>query len=83
MNVLIMEYPGYGIYYGNNSVGQIFQDAENIFNYLVINLQQNPTNIVVYGYYFGTGPAIHLASKYQLGLLILDSPFKDINQLIN
>lgn len=80
INVLAVEYPGYGIYKASSgcSSDQVLKDSESIYNFLteIMNIPEN--NIILMGRCIGSGPASYIASKYKPQCLILLSPFKSI-----
>mmetsp|Transcript_15713 Transcript_15713/g.47109 ORF Transcript_15713/g.47109 Transcript_15713/m.47109 type:complete len:381 (+) Transcript_15713:32-1174(+) len=73
MDIVGLEYTGYGVSSGVPSVKSSLQDAEAAYAYLVA-AGVSPEQIVVYGQSVGCGPAMHLASRYPLGGVILHSP---------
>lgn len=84
VNVLSVEYPGYGVYKSSRcSSDQIIQDANMVFNFLtnIMNIPEN--NILVMGRCIGSGPATHLATKFNPLCLILVSPIKSIRHAVN
>lgn len=78
MNVLCVEYPGYGIYQGQSTAENILQDAEIIFDFMTQIFKFNPENIILYGRSIGSGPTCHLANVRSPGMIILMSPFTSI-----
>lgn len=82
--MLVVEYPGYGVYKGTPNETQICLDAEQVFDYLTRDLEIPPQNIVVIGRSMGSGPAVHLASLRTPANLVLISPYTSIrNASIN
>lgn len=81
VNILIVEYKGYGVYKGSPSASSILQDADMIFTYLICALRFKPEAILVFGRSIGSGPACYLASKYNLHSLILMSAFTTIREV--
>ncbi len=79
INVVAMEYPGYGVYNGTPSEKQVLSDAEQVMTYVTQSLEFSPSNVFLMGRSIGTGPASHLASMYpSLGGIFLISPFSSI-----
>ncbi|CAD8147236.1 unnamed protein product [Paramecium pentaurelia] len=79
LNVICMEYPGYGIYTQvEPSQQQIEKDAEDVFIYINLELRVPDSKLTIFGRSIGTGPACFLASIYQPKALILLSPFTSI-----
>jgi fermentation-respiration switch protein FrsA (DUF1100 family) len=83
MDLLLVEYPGYGFYPGKPSQESISDDAISVIEYLINSLNLTDTKkIYVMGRSIGTGPASILASRYQLGACILLSPFTSIKEVV-
>ena len=82
VNVIAPEFPGYGIYSGYPTEGQLFNDAVNVFDYMVNVMKISPNNIIIFGRSLGTAIATHLASKRVCTALILISPFLSIRNMI-
>ncbi|CAG9334347.1 unnamed protein product [Blepharisma stoltei] len=78
VNILAVEYPGYGIYKGKASSKRIEADAKNILDYLIYNEKINPNNILIFGRSIGSGPAVYLASNYNIRALFLMSAYISI-----
>jgi len=81
--VIAVEYPGYGLYKGNSSEQQIQQDAEAVFDYLTTKMSLHPRNIIVFGRSIGSGPATWLASRKNIGALVLMSAFTSIRAVVH
>lgn len=82
ISIIAMEYPGYGLYHGAPNEDQILEDAEDVLSFVVNELKVDSTNIVAVGRSIGSGPAVHLASKFKIGGLVLVSPFTSIKAVI-
>lgn len=82
MHVLAVEYPGYGLYKGDPSEEKILEDAEAVYEYLTQEMNLNPKNIIVFGRSIGSGPATWLASKREVGILVLMSAFTSIRGVV-
>jgi len=80
INVLAVEYPGYGIYKSKDNCcsEKIIKDSEAIYSFLTEMMNIPERNIILMGRCLGSGPAIHLASKYKPQNLILLSAFMSI-----
>ncbi|KAL4507253.1 hypothetical protein ABPG72_002046 [Tetrahymena utriculariae] len=78
INVLAVEYQGYGIYEGEPDENQILNDTQYVYNFLTEKLNYSCKNIIVLGRSIGTGPATWLAANKKVGGLILISPFTSI-----
>ncbi len=82
VHVLAVEYPGYGVYNGTPDAGQIYRDAEAVFDYLVRVHGIRQEQILLFGRSIGSGPATYLASERNPSALLLLAPFKSIRSLI-
>lgn len=82
VNILAIEYPGYGIYKGNPSSTLLLEDANIIYDYTINTLGFKSKDIIVVGRSIGSGPASFLASQKQVCALILISPFKSIKAAV-
>ena len=84
INILIIEFPGYGIYKSKESVNAdlIMKDADIIFSFINEVLGISESNIIIMGRSVGSGPATYLATKHNILSLILLSPFKSIKEAI-
>lgn len=80
LNVLAVEYPGYGVYKSSNGCNsdQILKDSAAIYTFLTEMMDIQEKNIIIMGRCIGSGPAAFLASKFKPQCLILLSPFKSI-----
>lgn len=73
IDIVGVEYTGYGMSSGTPSVRNSLQDAEAAYAYLVAAGVPSD-KIIAYGQSVGCGPAMRLASAHQLGGVILHSP---------
>lgn len=76
--ILIVEYPGYGIYPGTAAEEDILNDIEPIWLFVTRVMNFNPKDILVMGRSIGSGPACHFATVFECGALALVSPFISI-----
>ena len=79
--MLAVEYPGYGLYKGDPHETQILEDSEVVFLYIKNTLGFLSSNVIVSGRSMGSGPSIHLASKFKVKMLVLVSPFLSIKEV--
>ncbi|MEJ7625184.1 MAG: alpha/beta hydrolase [Pyrinomonadaceae bacterium] len=74
-SVLTFDYRGYGTSEGNPSEANSYQDIEAAYDYLV-KTQKIPANrIIVHGRSLGGGAAVDLASRREVGGMVLESTF--------
>ena len=77
VNVLMPEYRGYGESGGEPSEAGLYEDAQANYDYLI---QQgvSPKNIILYGFSLGSGVATDLASRQEVGGLVLEAAFTSL-----
>jgi len=75
VNVLALDYRGYGKSEGSPDEAGIYRDAEGAYRYLTEVQRFQPKNLVVYGQSLGGAVAIDLASRHPCGGLIVESSF--------
>jgi abhydrolase domain-containing protein 17 len=89
-DVLLVEYPGYGIYQNKDEklaaedmARQIIEDAECVYDFVLENITDVvERDIVVLGRSLGSGPCIHLGAVRNPSTLILCSPFRSIKAVV-
>lgn len=75
LNVLIFDYSGYGKSSGVPTEKMCYVNAETFAEYL---LRNNIKNIVPFGEGMGAAVALHIAIRYGLPRVILDSPWRSV-----
>lgn len=83
MNVLIIDYVGYGNSEGVPSEQGLYQSANVAWQYLVSTKKFKPGNIIIFGRSLGGAVAVDLASKVKAGGLILESTFSSVRDLVD
>ena len=78
LNVLIVDYSGYGQSTGEPSEQGLYCDADTCWEYLTQTRAIAPENIAVFGRSMGGGPATWLATQHRPGALILESVFTNV-----
>jgi dienelactone hydrolase len=73
IEVVGVEYSGYGMSTGTPSGRNCQADIEAAYDF-VVSQGVSPERIVAYGQSVGSGPVVHIASKRQIGGIILHSP---------
>ena len=79
--VLMVDYRGYGASEGTPSEAGLYLDARASYAYL---LEQGvePTDIVLYGFSLGSGVAIDLASKVEVGALVVEAGYTSLVDVV-
>ena len=78
LNVLIVDYRGYGKSTGSPSEEGLYRDAEAMWQHLVAERDIDPSQIIIFGRSLGGGPATWLATQRGAGALILESAFTSV-----
>jgi hypothetical protein len=78
LNVLIVDYRGYGQSTGTPSEQGIYNDAEACWRHLTETRGIAPEDIVVFGRSMGGGAATWLATQHRPGVVILESVFTNV-----
>lgn len=83
MNVLAVEYPGYGLIKHIPASEKAVQEVVlTVFRFVVDELRVAYEQIFLFGRSIGSGPATFLASTFPVGGLILVAAFASINEVI-
>jgi hypothetical protein len=75
VNVLAVDYRGYGKSEGSPDEAGVYRDADAAYDFLVQERHIQPKNIVLFGHSLGGAVAIDLASRHECGSLIVQSSF--------
>lgn len=75
LNVLIIDYRGYGKSEGTPSEAGLYKDALAAYDYLHNSKGIAPKHMIAYGASLGGAVAVDLAAKRELAALIIDSAF--------
>lgn len=73
-NIFSYDYSGYGISTGKPSEKNLYADIDAAWHALRTRYGISPENIILYGQSIGTVPTVDLASRYEVGAVILHSP---------
>ena len=79
-DVYVIDYRGYGKSRGKNSERSLYDDALYFYNYIIKTF--NPKEIIIFGRSLGTGIASWLAPRVNPKLLILETPFYSMYNLV-
>ena len=82
-NLLLIDYPGYGMSKGKPSDDSMFIASKYIFEYATKMNEVDIDNIVIMGYSIGTGVASYCASENDASGLILVAPYDKALSLYN
>jgi acetyl esterase/lipase len=83
ISVLAVEYPGYSLYEGSPSSESIENDGREVMDFLCHQIGFDPRNIMVIGRSIGSGPALHVSSLFEVGGLVLLSPFLSLCEVVH
>lgn len=73
-NIFSYDYSGYGVSTGKPSEKNLYADVDAAWHALRTRYSISPENIILYGQSIGTVPTVDLASRYEVGAVILHSP---------
>lgn len=74
-SAIAYDYAGYGTSEGHPTELGCYDEVNAVFRYLTETKEVPSKKIIVYGHSVGGGPSVELASKNQVGGLILESAF--------
>lgn len=83
LNVIVPEYPGYGMSGGGASEKGCYEAAEIAYNYLIQRRGVSPDRIIFSGLSVGSGVAVELARRHKPAGLILVVPISRIRDIAN
>jgi uncharacterized protein len=75
---LLVGYRGYSGNPGKPSEVGLYRDAAAWMNYLINQLNINSEYIILYGESLGSGVAVEMATRYDVGAVILQSPYSSV-----
>lgn len=75
---LFMNYRGYGQSQGRPSEGALLSDAVFVLDHVLKTEAIDPAHVVLMGRSLGSGVAVHVAAKRQVGGVILVTPFDSL-----
>ena len=78
LNVFIFDYQGYGQSRGKPTEQGTYKDAEAAWNYLVVERQMEPSQVIIFGRSLGGAVAAWLAQSHRPAVLILESTFTSL-----
>jgi len=82
-NIMIIDYPGYGLSEGTPSDITMFEAALKVYDYACDLNCVDTDNIIVLGFSIGTGVATYVASQRDVNGLILIAPYDEALSLYN
>lgn len=82
-NVIMIDYPGYGLSEGKPEYKTILKMADATYQYVKENDFYGNKEIIVMGFSLGTGVATYVASSYDVNGLILVAPYNNAKGLYN
>lgn len=81
-SIILMNYRGYGESEGKPSTQKLYQDSQEIYDYILSNSDTAYDNIVIMGRSIGSSVATYLASTRDHSAVILISPFDTLSHVV-
>ncbi|KAL4429669.1 hypothetical protein ABPG74_017078 [Tetrahymena malaccensis] len=79
VNIVAYDYRGYGISKGDINEENTYEDCEMVMSFTLYRLKYRIYQLILWGFSLGSGPAVHLAAKYQyIRALILEAPLASV-----
>lgn len=82
-NVIMIDYPGYGLSEGKTEYKNILHMADATYQYVKESEFYGNKEIIVMGFSLGTGVATYIAASYDTDGLILVAPYNNAKELYN
>lgn len=82
-NMLVVDYPGYGLSEGRPKEKNILDTGTTLYNYAVSLDCTDKDNIVIMSYSIGTGVATYVASQKDVTGLVLIAPYDEFLSIAN
>lgn len=73
-NIFSYDYSGYGVSTGKPSEKNLYADITAAWHALRTRYNVTPDKVILYGQSIGTVPTVDLASRFEVGAVILHSP---------
>ena len=80
--VLAYDYEGYGTSEGKPSEQHAYADLDAAYDYLTKEQRVPPARIILFGHSLGTGPTVDLATRREVGGVILDSAYTSAGRVL-
>lgn len=80
-NVVLVDYPGYGMSGGSPSETGVYTAANVAYDFALKRMHVDPTKIVPVGWSLGSAAAVELATRERVAGLVLLSPFTSMNDM--
>jgi hypothetical protein len=81
MNLMLIDYRGYGRSEGVPSIEGIYEDARATYQYLCSRKDIDSSKIIIYGHSLGTFVATHLAKKYPAAGVVLEGVISNTTEM--
>lgn len=82
LNILIVDYRGYGNSDGSPSEKGLYQDADSVVGYLRSRSDVDMTKLIVFGRSLGSAVAVETARRHGAYSLLLESPLTSIKEMV-
>ena len=81
MNLMLIDYRGYGLSEGSPTIKGIYKDSEATYKYLRSRDDVDSTKIILYGHSLGAFVTTNLAKKYTFAGLVLEGAISNATEM--
>ena len=81
MNLMLIDYRGYGLSEGSPTIQGIYKDSEAAYKYLCSRDDVNSKKIILYGHSLGAFVATNLAKEYTFAGLVLEGAISNATEM--
>lgn len=81
-DLLIFDYPGYGVSEGTTNEKNVYAAIEAVMKYATEKLGYPQEKIILVGFSLGTAAMVHLAEQYKVAALVLIAPFTSFFRIV-
>ncbi|EFO84688.1 hypothetical protein CRE_03721 [Caenorhabditis remanei] len=81
-DLLIFDYPGYGVSEGTTNEQNVYAAIESVMKYAMDQLGYPAEKIILIGFSLGTAAMVHVAEMYKVAALVLIAPFTSFFRIV-
>lgn len=81
-DLLIYDYPGYGVSEGTTNEKNVYAAVEAVMKYAMGTLGYSQDKIILIGFSLGTAAMVHVAEMYKVAAVVLIAPFTSFFRIV-